>query len=352
MKILTINEAFTGNIGDKAINFCLKNLLQERFVEATIFEESYTGKPDMGNGNKPKSNISKKVRQILKSILPQKATLRTLWLLRNAHLIAKHRKQRYDLVVIGGGALIDGYWLFPFVFWFWTFLFKTTQSSKIIVFAIGYGRDMSSFDKLMIKKALKRVDEIYLRDIESIKRFKNDYGITAKFVPDVAFTISRFVPSALNFEKRITVFPLNYEMYKREMVKANESYIDKRQYLDDWIEGIKTYYDKGYQIVFSSSEPEDLPFLNEVRLEVEELNLPTTVSIPQNLEELLIQISSSAVILSGRMHPLIIGYSYGCECLSYPLYHKIRNFKQEILEGNKDRHALSNKVLEVVRGLD
>ena len=46
MNILILNEAFKENLGDKAINFCLKSLLQERFVEATIFEESYTGKPE------------------------------------------------------------------------------------------------------------------------------------------------------------------------------------------------------------------------------------------------------------------------------------------------------------------
>jgi polysaccharide pyruvyl transferase WcaK-like protein len=122
MKILVIDEAFTENIGDKAIEFCMHNLLLYKFPDADILFQSYRGKYIPPRNNKLNETLTSEDLFIgkIKKYLPLKLVYRIRWFFQNFEdLIIKHRKTNYDMLVIGGGPLIDGYWMYPFAFWLW-----------------------------------------------------------------------------------------------------------------------------------------------------------------------------------------------------------------------------------------
>ena len=345
MKILVIDEAFTENIGDKAIEFCMKNLLQYKYPDADISFQSYRGKyiPSEKNELQVKKIVRPFFRKI-KHILPIKLILRTQWFFQNfEELILKHRNIKYDLTVIGGGPLIDGYWMYPFAFWLWV---RRIKAKKTILLGMGYGYDLSVFDKKMVKNALKSVDEVYLRDVSSIKRFQDDFGFSCKFMPDVAFTISKFMPASSKISKRITFFPIGYEFYKNQM-SGLETILLANDYDDFLLKTVQAWHLKGYSICLSASQiSQDFMVLEKLHNELIKLQIEVEVNIPKNLEALVEIISSSENIFSGRMHPLILGYSYSKECIVYPRTRKLSNFDEEIVKPKKSLAQITDSIFQ------
>ena len=350
MKILVIDEAFTENIGDKAIEFCMKNLLQYKFKNADISFQSYGGKYIPPRKNELKTTItSKYFFRKIKKYLPRKLILRTHWFFQNfEELTLKHLNITYDLVVIGGGPLIDGYWMYPFAFWLWICSIKT---KKIILLGMGYGYGLSVFDKKMVKNALESVCEVYLRDASSIKRFQEDFGFSCKFMPDVAFTISKFMIASPKITKRITFLPLNYEVYKNQ-VSEQETVLLANEYFDFLFNTIREWHLTGYSIGLSTSQAsQDLTILQEIHAKLIELEIHAEMTIPKNLEALVEVISASEIIFSGRMHALIVGYSYGCQCIAFPNTRKLRNFDEEIIMPKKKLSEITESIFQTFKNM-
>lgn len=350
MKILVIDEAFTENIGDKAIEFCMKNLLQYKFPNAEISFQSYRGKYVPPRKTEQKTTITSKFNiGKIKKYLPIKLIHRTRWFFQNfEELTLKHQHTTYDLVVIGGGPLIDGFWMYPFAFWLWVCSLK---AKKTILLGIGYGYGLSLFDKKMVKNALKKVDEIYLRDASSIKRFHEDFGFNSKFMPDVAFTISKFMATSPRIAKRITFWPLNYEVY---IIQASlqEPVLQADEYFNFILKTIKEWHLRGYSIGLSTSEAsEDLTILQQIHAKLIELEIEVEVTIPKNLEAMVEVISSSEIIFSGRMHALIVGYSYGCQGIAFPSTRKLNNFDEEIIKPKKRLSDINESIFKTFENI-
>ncbi|MHA8066467.1 polysaccharide pyruvyl transferase family protein [Aquirufa sp. ROCK2-A2] len=346
MKILVIDDAFTENIGDDAIEFCMNNLLLYKFPDANISFQSYRGKyiPPLNNNLQASLTSKNLFLRTIRKYLPLKLIYRTRWFFQNfKELIVKHRNSNYDLVVIGGGPLIDGYWMYPFAFWIWACGIK---SKKKILLGMGYGYGLSIFDKIMVKSALKYVDEIYLRDASSIIRFQEDFGVSCKFMHDVAFTISKFMAASPRITHKITFFPLNYDVY-RSQPSLKEPISQEVDYFNFIIKSIQNWHQRGYLIGLSTSEAsQDLEILQQIQAKLLELKIEAEVSIPKNLESLVEVISSSEIIFSGRMHALIVGYSYDCQCIAFPSTRKLSNFDEEILKPQKPLHDMTQNIFQ------
>nr|WP_299422213.1 polysaccharide pyruvyl transferase family protein [uncultured Emticicia sp.] len=351
MKILVIDDAFTENIGDKAIEFCMKNLLQYKFSNADISFQSYRGKYEPPRKNKLKANLTSKYFFIgkTKKYLPLKLFYRTRWFFQNfQELLLKHRYTEYDLLIIGGGPLIDGFWMYPFAFWLWA---RGIKANKIILLGMGYGYGLSIFDKKMVKNALKNVDEIFLRDASSITRFQEDFGVSCKFMPDVAFAISKFMDSSPRIAKRITFFPLNYEVYKVQ-ASLKEIVLLADEYFILIVKTIKEWHLRGFSIGLSTSQAsQDLAILEQIHDKLIELEIEVEVTIPKNLESLVEVISSSEIIFSGRMHALIVGYAYDCQCIAFPSTLKLSNFDEEIIKPKKRLYDINKSIFQTFENI-
>ena len=325
MKILVILDAFTDNLGDTAIAFCTKNMLLHRFPNAEVCFQSYRGKysrPVRMNGKVKK--YTRGILRHLKKIVPEKFIRRAHWYWQNRDEIRhKHRNTTYDLVAIGGGPLIDAYWMYPFAFWVWASKYHAFSTNRVIMLGTGYGFNLSQFDKRLVSNALKNVKKAYLRDESSMVRFQQDFQYSSELMYDVAFTISKFI-SANPRLNQVTFFPLWFDAVRKEYTYE--------AYFSHWLESAKDSYSKGYKIVLSTTETsQDLNILKHLEAELIVSNIPIEVIIPNNLNELVATISASSAVFSGRMHALIIGYSYGCECIAFPDTLKLTNFRTEIL---------------------
>lgn len=351
MKILIINEAGIGNLGDDAILLCLQKLLKYKFNNSKLYFQSYSAI------NTPlfKTNsdvIQDKTKPFLKKILPIFLIKKILWVIENAPTLRKHYKQNYDLVIIGGGALITGYWLFPFVAWFWSFYFKTILKKKIIFFGVSYERNISFWNKKLLKNALSKVDDIYLRSNDSISKIYDDYKIKSKFVPDVVFTLPKFIPASTRIEKKITIFPIGYAIYQYLLSNQNVVPMDYSTYIRFWLDNILSWKNKGFSICLSITDiSSDVSILKDIQKELTDLNIIIERKIPKDVVELAEIISSSSTIFSGRMHALIIGYAYGCECITLPISNKLRFFQIEIVESENNNDIFSKSVFDIVEQL-
>ena len=210
---------------------------------------------------------------------------------------------------------------------------------------MGYGYGLSVFDKTIVKNALKKVDEIYLRDASSIIRFQEDFVFSCNFMFDVAFTISKFMSHNPRISNKITFLPLSYDVYKSQ--PSSKEYLQEDEYFDYVLKTIKFWHEKGYHICLSTSQAsEDITFLQQIYAKLLELEIEVLVSIPKNLESLVEVISSSEIIFSGRMHALIVGYSYGCQCIGFPATRKLSNFDEEIIKPQKPLQFIIKSIFQ------
>jgi polysaccharide pyruvyl transferase WcaK-like protein len=347
MKILIINEGATHNLGDRMILFCLQQLLKQKYSNATLYFQSYSGRPHNPNRQNVSHNVTQKVNftNTLKNKLPLKIIRRCLWVFRNIKDIINHKKQNYDLVVIGGGELLDNYWLFPFVCAVWVFCFKSILGKKTILLGVGYGTGMGYWDKKLLKMALSKVDDIYIRDGSSIKRIYEEYRITCKFIPDVVFSVNKFVAAAPRITNKVTIFPVAYHVYQNSSKKPIPLIEHESAYTDFWVNSVRDWQNKGYDVYLSATDVvQDTAIVAAIGVALAKIDIKTTTQIPKDTTELAQIISSSSVVFSGRMHALIIGYTYKCTCVVYPVSHKLQTFSEEILNSQNDIDSLSDAV--------
>ena len=184
-KVLIINEGYSDNLGDQAINDSLQYLLKSNSIENIEFQD-FTKNIDAPIEISTGSNTSNKsplMIQFFKKIIPSKIR----WLIKNINRIIKASKDNYDLVIIGGGQLILSNATFSIAMFSWVFFLRLFGNKNIILFAVGSGTKFSFIDTLLYRKTLKKISKIYARDEKSKEILKNTFNIDSEFVYDVAF---------------------------------------------------------------------------------------------------------------------------------------------------------------------
>lgn len=340
-KILIINEGDSYNLGDKLINHSVNLLFKNSKYK--VFWQSYSCYPKQ-EGKLPKFGgikIANKdfLKDFFKRILPVVILKRIKWYLKNKDTFNKYKKENYDLVIIGGGQLLNNYWLFPFSFFIWTSIFSKTN---LITFGIGVGDSFTHLDNLLIKKGLKRCTKIFLRDNDSQVRTLKYFKVESTYIPDPVFKISDFFINEVKKDKAI-VLPLSYEHVYLRYNKSNP--MSELEYIKFWKDKIEEYSKKNKEVIVSIT---DLVQDNKIFNQLKELNYSSYINfkLPKGDLDLIDIIKTSKNVYSGRMHALIIGYSYLCNCEVYEVSNKLKTFKKEVIDNKKISIDVLKKLID------
>lgn len=268
---------------------------------------------------------------------------RTLWYFRNKKRIVEVLKENdFDYVIFGGGQMIQSNGTFPFMIDYWTKSVKKHSKAKILYFGIGIGSNILKNDKKKIVNSLNRAEKIFVRDFYSKQRgeelLNNQREIY--YTPDVVFSLNNFIEESISKEKSVLIgIPI-----RTHLQKFGE-YSEIEKVYDWYIEKIKEYKDKGYKVKYTYTTRRDYQetlifdkyLKSKTKFEVEFLSYNT-------LEEMIVEISKAEIIISGRMHSLIIGYVYKCELIPFIFSQKIKSFYLEYIENKPNIERLQREI--------
>lgn len=331
-RVLLINAGGAGNLGDEAVKCALEKLLKDAGCDVDWASFSGHRKAKGAIAVRPRQVSADPWRRLVKRVVP----VEFRWLLRSWTTFLRYLgENEYDLVLIGGGQLIQSNGIFGLAMFIWVYLFKKLHKKKIILIGVGATERYTAFDKYLYSKSLKSVDAIYVRDRDSLCVLKNVFGIESKLVPDIAFYISKIYNYPTRKERRAMFCPTSYEFYQSKRDNPDIG-PDENEYLQYWEDRMVEYFKDDYDVkLFCTSRQQDLPIAESLKqilydkhsIDVELLDISV-------LEELTKEIAKSKVVVAGRMHALIIGYIYGCKITPFKTSEKIGTFENEYLHSN------------------
>lgn len=333
MKVIIISEGNSPNLGDQAIRFSMEQLFQQCGAHTVSYPytDKFDSKPAFDLNETPGNK--KLALSLLKAIIPARVKdhiFKIRWRKKKRAQIAALDVLPADIAVIGGGQLLNLNRNFPIAFDLWT-QFLSKAELPIYCIAIGYGTIWENANALLLKESLSRITKIYFRDCHSRKKISTQFGVNSEFIYDVAFCISDFIPrkESLSKEKKATVLPASY----RHVVLHYNKQKSLMDYLKEMADSCESLVEEGYKINLSITDlHQDKDIVVSLSNYLSARDITHTIQIPNDLDELCHIISSSDLIFSGRMHALIIGYSYGKRCMVYSLSEKLKFFEQDIVK--------------------
>ena len=346
-KLLLINAGGAGNFGDEAIKCTLERLLKE--ANCDVDWASFLGRGKVkGVSVRRRKRVSK---DWCKTIVRKAVPVELRWLLRTWTTFLKYfRSNEYDLVLIGGGQLIQSNSAFGLAMFIWVYLFKKLHKKRVILIGVGTAERFTPFDRYLFSKSLKLVDGIYVRDRDSLCVLKNVFGVSSKLVPDFAFYISKMYKYLPHKEKRALFCPTSYEFYRRKRDNPDIG-PDENEYLQYWEDQMLGYLNDNYRVkLFCTSRQQDLRITEKIKqvlydkhgIDVEILDINT-------LEEMTREIAKSQVVVSARMHALIIGYCYRCKVVPFRTSEKIEAFEKEYVNSSIRLDEVQRRIVSTIK---
>ena len=348
-KVLLINEGYSDNLGDQAIKYSIQKMLERKNVQVNFqdftrlkqeefdYQDTVSSEKYRDMNMKKRKNFFLKMKFFLSMV---KWTINSV-----KRSILEIKGGNYDLIIIGGGQLILSNKKFPLSMFIWVITAKIFSRAKIKLFGVGAGSDFSFFEKLLYRYSFKFMDEVYLRDAASIEYIQKNFKITSKYVPDPVFAISNFHELKMKKSKRVLIGIVDFKVFKR----YNNNQISEEKYIEYWEDRVKEFQNDGYDVKLFfttiADRQQTIKFQQKIK---EETGIDLEILISANLFELLDSISTSSVIISARMHALIIGYSYNLTVIPYVISDKIKSFKSEYLETTTTKEELSNLIFKSI----
>ena len=330
-KVLLINQGWTDNIGDQAINNALQALLEKENCEVTCY--GFTTNEPYDIFRVEQNNTSKNSFSAIKKFLPQGFK----WTLKQGipnviKFLRTHKKDKYDLVIIGGGQLILSNSMFAYALMLWYLASKFILKCPIAIFSVGAGNEYNTYEKKIYNYVLKRCDDIYLRDQKSINNISEIYGINAKYVPDVAFTYQDIISTEYHQSKSKTALVCIYEysMYS-DIVSSG---INEDDYMELWANRTIELAKQGYQIKLGyTTFPDKQQTIKLYKYLSDNYSDEIECILVDNdtLETFIKEIQNAEVIYTGRMHGMILGLCYGCKIIPFIFTQKLATFNDEYL---------------------
>lgn len=330
-KVLLVNEGNSGNLGDQLINYSLQRILSDSLTnQYKVHWHSYSF---VDNENNTTTEIDErkftkidKIKSKIGQTFLYKSIARRKWLEHNKNKIKKLMSSDYDILLIGGGQLLNSSWLYPYLFTKWIKLFK---GKKIATIAIGIGKGLNIFDKQIVNKALSECQAITVRDLYSKKIVEEKFNQKCKLIPDPVLLISNFIKTEKNSNYAI-ILPASFEnVYLRYNTK-----LDEAEYLDVWVKKIEDYLKYHAKIIVSITDIiQDVKVFNQLKT-MYSTHHNVEFILPNNAIHLVELIGSSELVYSARMHALIIGLSYNINCEVMEISPKLKDFKKQYIENH------------------
>ncbi|MEI3800145.1 MULTISPECIES: polysaccharide pyruvyl transferase family protein [unclassified Chitinophaga] len=340
-KALIINEGFSNNLGDQAIRESMTSLLRDSDFSTDFAYFTNPGMNSMPAYNYLEAGTGAIAPPALSFAKKAKLKLAGLyWIgINYKHIRAKLRKGNYDIVVIGGGQLIESSGKdypsrFAIAMYWWTLLVKKFTRAKIYIIGVGVGTTFNAKEQSLFSKALSKADLIWVRDSYSKASLFEKFGHKAVLTPDIAFYSGKNRIEEENTNRKALV---GITSFNEVFAKYNQPGKTNADYYEEWFAVVKGYLDAGLSVELFyttiTDAAETIAFRNYIKLNYH-LELPVAkLSSVNDLKQLY---QSASDVYSGRMHALILAMKHQCTVKAYLISQKLKSFHQEyILPGNQ-----------------
>lgn len=348
-KVLIINEGYSNNLGDQAINQSIINFFESKgYLTFFLFFSNpsietlpnYKYIFDDGFKVKPKSIISK-----LKSYF-----LFFYWFIKyKKTIINSLRKDAFDIVIIGGGQLIisSGSFAlssFSIVLYWHSLLIKKYSKAKLYMIGVGVSKSFNIFEVFLFSKSLNRVNKVWVRDSFSKKIIKEIYNKEAELIPDIAF-YSKTNEFIIKKEKKdlALIGITNYnEVYSR--YNATKEY-SKNDYFKELLAVVQKYKAKNCQVKLFYTTIPDAQECRIFKIFLEDkFNIKVDICKIENIDNLIVSFDLAKYVYSGRMHALILGMKSNCVVEPYLISQKLKSFNEEYIKESVKINELRAKI--------
>lgn len=312
--ILIINQQHTSNLGDKAIGEAMKRCFREYELDFL----PYIPTEKCESLENPKIYKKSLFENIIEKVKLTTVFNDALYYFKIKKML---KKQQYKLAIIGGGELLSGNLKFNSALLIWT---KVIQKKNIPIVVAGVsGNSVSVRLGKRYKKALNRCERVYTRDEFTQKMLERVYGVKNSYCPDFAFFFQPF--RLVEKENMVTV-----QIYCYDYAENEEGTLSKETYFEKWYLFIKENTLEGENVILSFSDKDDKISTMEFREYVQKkYNEDFKIENTTDLEKMVNLLKRTKKILSGRMHPMILGLLCENKIIPFITKNKIKEFKKE-----------------------
>lgn len=345
-KILLINQGKSDNLGDKAIKETAIKLLTELGHEVEFAGYAQCKEQNINEIlTNNSSNFSIKLKNRMPSIIK--------WLLKYHWEILKEFKEKkekkYECIVIGGGQLLKKNSVFPFCLLTWIYLLRKNKQKNIFLVGVGIDQNENYFEKNIYKILFKKIKGIYVRDEDSREYLKKNYNINSQYIPDLVFSHSRYIKNQENQNKNyLTIMIFDFVTLTHHFGKK----ITREEYYNQWVELIRKNIQDNLEIVLTYTTIEDKIETDLFKKYLDEtLEVKTKIKEVNTLEDLERVLQKSKIVISGRMHGLILAYNYECKLIPYIVSQKLESFNNNYLLKDKTKNEMEKDILTSLKNI-
>ncbi|OOX27414.1 hypothetical protein BJL83_23065 [Vibrio parahaemolyticus] len=313
-KVLLVNRGNCNNLGDQAINVAFEKFLNNE-IGCDVVCEDYTSKSQNVNTINAGQDVSP-LKGFLKKILP----LNLIWFFRNYNRIKKCiDKNLPDLIVVGGGQLLL-HGRFSIAAFTWVYLAKKLNK-KIVFSNVGYGGSYSWLEDKLISWAVNNADGINVRDNRSSKMIDDLYSVKSVVSGDVVFTekVLTFCPEKQTLIALGVTAHSVYNMYN--------SKLERDEYYNLWLEFLRKNNISISNVVLTYTTQEDSVECELFKEYIKRVhNVDLDILYNKTLDDYKSNLESVSLVVSGRMHGLILAINSGCRVIAFPISNKLKSF--------------------------
>lgn len=339
-RVLLINQGKTENLGDKAIDITFRNLLKENncLVDSAGFAQ--TNEQSMSSMT---INTKFNIRSYIKKLTPDLF----IWFFKYRKNIMKEFNsitdgKKYDLVIIGGGQLIKTKGVFVYTLLTWYNILSRKFNCPIIISGVGADTSYSLLEKAIYKKLLPKFDSIYVRDNKSQRILKDQYNITAEYIPDIVFAFGKYQPMKVDYKKN-SLLVMIYDF--KALKKHFGTEYNKEEYYNAWINLIEENIEPDLEIILGyTSIGDKMETINFSKYLQKHTDFKFKVASTNDMESYIEILKITKKLISGRMHGMLLGMNYDCEIVPFVVSPKIETFKKEWINTSIDKRDVIKEI--------
>lgn len=351
-KVLIINEGFSSNLGDQAIKQSMEAIFTAIGFNTTFcyFTNPAVQQLPIYDYVKTKASLT---QGGMKAKIKNLVTYFFSFLIYSRYYLNLKKQirlylsnQQYDMVVIGGGQLINSsknqcISFFAIALYAWAKAVKKIQIPFYIV-GVGAAGKFYSLEKYLYKNALQTSKNIWVRDTFSQQSILKNFNLQTRLIPDVAF-FDQQPGNQYQKDNTAMVGIYGYAEYKKSFGMAG---LDKNTYYANWKKIIDRYTDMGLRVsLFYTTETDAAEtFCFQQYLQKQNLNL--TVAAIAGLQDLNKLFENAGYVYAARMHALILAYKKGCRVEAYEISQKLKSFADEYIGSGRHTEIISKQLYD------
>ena len=339
-QILLLSRVNTRNLGDQAIGRSMLSLfsplgevVQGDICDMSIDKKIQISDYDLNSTQKNMSIKSTKKITVNRNSLKNKLCFITnssylknmRWLKANCGIYKILLKKRFDLIVFGGGELINPSFAYPLKLW--SILIRLFQSKAVVVlFGIGVTDCADERKKRKLSSLIKIASQVFVRDDLSKQNMVEFYGIEAVEIPDVVYANKFFYSN----DRKYTL----YGMTTIDRIRNhNKLFSCEKEYFDASYREVLQLSENGNVKLFYTTQDDYEACVKFAYYCMHNYNFLIEIAKVRTLDDLITILKGSSVVYSPRMHGCILAQLRGAEVHPILISKKMDSYYNKYMNG-------------------